>query len=52
LQTSGASRRENAKLYSRHCEQAKQSILPHEEMDCFAARAPRNDILPFENRIE
>src|SRR6478672_10125801 len=30
-----------------------QSIAPREErMDCFVARAPRNDVLPFENRIE
>jgi hypothetical protein len=33
--------------------EAKQSIAPrNERIDCFVATAPRNDVLPFENRIE
>jgi hypothetical protein len=41
MQTSGSSCRENAKLYSRHCERSEaiHRHLTHGRMDCFAALA-------------
>src|SRR2546423_6782366 len=60
LQTSGAMRRENAKLFPRHCEptgranarpmtgSAKQSMPPQERrMDCFAALAMTEWVEPL-----
>jgi hypothetical protein len=41
MQTSGAMRREKAKLYPRHCERSEaiHCHLMHGKMDCFAALA-------------
>ena len=48
MQTSGAMRREIAKLYPAViASEAKQSIAPHEErMDCFAAPVIRRRFAP------
>ena len=42
MQTSGDQRRENAKLYPRHCERSEAIHHLHlrATMDCFAALAP------------